>query len=267
MVLDPNTDMSSLKTGARVNWSYAYNGAIDWVSLCTQRVIEEYFRDPGEDWNTYTLDSVPQAAIYGMGLQDALEKLTLNANKRTDESSFDLISGDGKLHPRDLDMRFQHWQALRDAGLMQMDYNNFVKTYGAETREDEDSPNLHRPELLRYERQFQYPTNIVQASTGVPSVAVAWSVQDKEDKDYRFNEPGFIVSFMCVRPKVYLGNQEGAMVGSMDTGNFWLPALLNDNCEMAYHQFAQATGPPKTTMAATGYWIDTRDIFLNGDLS
>ena len=55
------------------------------------------------------------------------------------------------------------------------------------------------------------------------------------------------------------------MVGSMDTGNFWLPALLNDNYEMAYHQFAQATGPLKTTMAATGYWIDTRDIFLNGD--
>lgn len=267
MVLDPATDVSSLKTGAVTQWNYTFNGAMDFVTLCTQRVIEEYFRDPGENWNDADklLGGVPMAAIYGLGLQDALERLTLNANKRTDESDFSLLSADGKLRPREMDMRFQHWQALRDAGLMQMDYQNFIQTYGAQTREDEDSPNLHRPELLRYERQWQYPTNIVQASTGVPSVAVAWQIADRVDKDFKFDEPGFIIAFMCCRPKIYLGSQEGAIVGAMDTGQYWLPALTNDNFELAYKSYALNTGPLKTVMAAVPYWIDVRDLFLNGD--
>lgn len=268
MVLNPATDMSSMQVGAAVPWTYAYKGSIDWVFQCTSRIVEEYFRDPGESYNSYALDGVPQAAIYGMGLQDALEKLTMNANKRTDESSFDLISPDGHLHPRDMDERWQHWMALRDAGLMQMDYNDFIKTYGAHTREDEVSPNLHRPEMLRYERQWQYPTNIVAAATGVPSVAVAWSLQDREDKDFRFNEPGFVIGLMCCRPKVFLGHQDGAMVGAMINGAGWLPALTNDNYELAYLDFVKTAGPLQTVMSTsgdTGYWVDLRDLFLNGD--
>lgn len=270
MVLNPATDVSTLKTAAVSNWNYTFNGAMDFVTMCTGRVVDEYFRDPGEAWNDADkiLANVPMAAIYGMGLQDALERLTLDSAKRTDESSYNLISGDGVLHPREMDMRLQHWQALRDAGLMQMDYNDFVKTYGAETREDENSPNLHRPELLRYERAWQYPTNIVQASTGVPSVAVAWQIADRVDKDFRFNEPGFIIAFVCCRPKLYLGNQEGALVGVMDTGQYWLPALTNDNYELAYKKYTGGTGPLKSTFAATpanDYWLDIRDLFLNGD--
>ena len=113
LVLDPATDMSGLVTGAAVPWTYAYKGAIDWVAYCTQRVIEEYFRDPGENWNDagVLLDSVPIATIYGRGLQDAAEHLTLQANKRTDESGFDLLSG-GTLQPRSLEQRWQHWPAL-----------------------------------------------------------------------------------------------------------------------------------------------------------
>lgn len=265
MVLDPATDMSALQTGAAVPWSYAYDGAIDWVSLCTQRIVEEYFRDEGENWNTYLLDSVPQVAIFGKGSSDWSERLTLDANKRVDESGYDLMGGEATLQPRELIERMAHWQALREAGLTDMDYKDFVNTYGDQTREEETSPNLHRPELLRYVRHWQYPTNTVEPTTGVPTSAVHWSVAERADKNFRFNEPGFIIGLTCTRPKIYFGKQEGALAGAMQDVYSWLPAILQDNYEAAYQKFAQATGPLAATITADDYWIDMRDLYLGGD--
>ena len=191
MVNDPTPDLTPLRTGASA-WTYAYAGGVDWLKQGVIRIVEEYFRDEGENYDTYALDGVPQVAIYGRGRKDWTEKLTLAADKRTDESSFDLVSG-GTLQPREFMERMEHWQTLREDGLQGMDYDDFVRTYGAVTREDEDSPNLHRPELMYYNRDFQYPVNIVEPTTGVPASAVAWSLQSRVDKDFRFNEPGFIV--------------------------------------------------------------------------
>ena len=51
---------------------------------------------------------------------------------------------------------------------------DFMKTYGASVREDEESPNLHRAEDLWSLREFTYPTNTVEPTTGVPAVAAGW---------------------------------------------------------------------------------------------
>lgn len=264
MVLDPDADLSALIDADGNAWTYCYPGAADWVLQCTARIVEEYFRDNSENWNTYTIDGVPQVAIMGHGRFDWTERLTLASEKRTDESSFDLIDGDGELHPRDLIDRMGQWQALREAGLVDMDYQDYVNTYGAETRVEDTSPNLHRPELIRYTRNWQYPVNIVEPTTGVPATAVAWSVAERADKSMYFNEPGFIIGLMCCRPKVYLGKQQGAIAGSMTSVYDWLPAVLQDNYEAAYHEFTDTTGPLAAVMTQN-YWIDVRDIFLGGD--
>ena len=214
MVLDPNADVSALYDADGNQKTYCFPGGIDWVQFCLERITEEYFRDGVEDWDAGILDGLPMVQIYGKGHNDWMDSLTLDADKRTD-ADFNLVEA-GKLTPADFIDRMAHWQALRDAGLTEMDYEDFVSSYGGKTREDEDSPNLHRPELLRYSRNWQYPTNIVEPTTGVPATAVAWSVAERADKDRRFNEPGFIVGLTACRPKMYIGKQLGALVGGMD---------------------------------------------------
>ena len=148
MVNDPTPNLSPL-VGATANaWTYRFAGGVDWLLQCTARIVEEYFRDEGESYDTYAIDGVPQVAIYGRGRKDWTEKLTLGSAKRVEESDYDLIDATGELHPRDFIDKMSHWQALRADGLTDMDYQDFVNTYGADTREDETSPNLHRPELL-----------------------------------------------------------------------------------------------------------------------
>ena len=107
------------------------------VYLKSQRGSVINMMDSGQYW----------LAIYGRGLQDAVEHLTMDTNKRTLIRSFDLLTG-GTLQPRSMDMKYQHWQTLRENGLTQMDFWNFTQSYGGDTRQDEGSPNLHRPELI-----------------------------------------------------------------------------------------------------------------------
>lgn len=263
-VNDPTPDLSALVDADGNAWTYCFAGGVDWLLQCVIRIVEEYFRDEGESYNTYALDGVPQVAIYGRGRKDWTEKLTLAANKRTDESDYNLIDGGGELHPRDLIDKLGHWQALREDGLTDMDYQDFVNTYGAQTREDEESPNLHRPELCYWNREWQYPVNIVEPTTGVPATAVAWSVQSRVDKDFMFREPGFLVGLMCVRPKVYFGKQEGTLTGAMNSVQDFLPAILQQNLEASYKLIDDTAGPLAATMTQD-YWVDMRDLYLGGE--
>ena len=141
--------------------------------MCLQHVVSEYFRDGGEDWNiALGPNGLPLAKIYGKGHGDGAERLTLAAEY--EDRRVDLIQG-GHLYADDLPKMVQHWQALQDAGLTDMDYQDFMRTYGSNVREDETSPNLHRAEDFWSLREFTYPTNTVDGTTGVPAVAVGVS--------------------------------------------------------------------------------------------
>jgi len=263
-VLDPdNVNLDSLRDADGNAWTYCFAGGVDWLLECTKRVVEEYFRDENENWNSFTLDGVPQAKIRGYRQSDWAERLTLASQKRTDESDFDVLGGTGELHPREALDRWAHWQTLRENGLMDMDYHDYIKTYGSSTREEETSVNLHRPELIKHCRSWQFPTNVV-GTTGVASSQVTWETKERVDKAFRFNEPGFIVGYTVVRPKVYFGNQEGTISGLLDHTLMWLPAILQDNYERAYKLVDDAAGPLKTIMTED-YWIDMRDLYLYGE--
>lgn len=262
-VLDPdNVNLNLMRDADGNGWTYCFNNGVDWLLECTKRVVEEYFRDENENWNSFVLDGVPQAKIRGYRQSDFAERLTLQSQKRTDESSFNLIQG-GVLQPRDMEERYQHWMVLRENGLMDMDYQDYIKTYGSATREEETSVNLHRPELIKHCRSWQFPTNVVGPS-GVASTQVTWETRERIDKAFRFNEPGFIVGYTVVRPKVYLGNQEGTATGLLDHTLMWLPAILQDNYERAYKQVAHTAGPFQTILTED-YWLDMRDLYLSGE--
>lgn len=260
MMLDPATDVSSLRAGAASVGLYTFNGAIDWMTNCLKPIVEHYFRDEGENWDTALIDGIPQVQVFGQGVNNWSDSLTLNANKRSAAARGDVAAGT----IAEISDQLMHWQAIRDAGLTDMDFEDFVKSYGGQVRQDEASPELHRPELVRYTRQYSYPTNTVEPTTGVPTAAAVWSIAERADKDRRFDEPGFIVGLVCARPKVFFANQEGAIAGGMDSVYQWLPAILHDHYEESFKQFLAATGP-LPAIISDSYWIDPRDIFLHGD--
>lgn len=241
-------------------WTYCYPGAVDFVLECTKACVGAFFRDEGEAWDSNTIDSVPIAKIYGAGMSDWSDKLTLDANY-ADRSV--AVPGDvGQLEDS-----MMQWFALRDAGLVTMDYDDWLRTYGTSDALEynaPDSPRFHRPELAFHFREFQYPTNTVDMATGIPTTAVGWRVASQARKRLHFTRPGWIVVFNCVRPKVYLGTQQGALAGAMQTRMSWLPAVLNHRLDVGHMSFVDTVGPLANVMTSK-YWIDLRDLLTYGD--
>lgn len=263
MMLDPDTDISDLKTVAASPALYTYAGAMDWTNMCLEHIVSEYFRDEGEDVTEAMGFGLPLCQIHGKGTSNGWDKLTLETEY--EDRRLDLIDAEGHLYANDLTTMLGHYNAMRDAGLTEMDYADFMKTYGSTVREDEESPNLHRAEDLWALREFTYPTNTVEPTTGVPAVAAGWRVQKSGGKRVFCDEPGFIFGVTYARPKVYLKNQLGSMAGMMDSVTTWLPAVLHGKADLGHRLHPHDEGPAASKVGNDGYYVDIRDLLLYGD--
>lgn len=241
-------------------WTYAYPGAVDFLLECTKRVVDEFYRDEGENWDDQLLDTVPLAKIRSRGQGDAFERLTL-ASAYVDRSEAIGTNWD------DIPLSWQEWASLRDGGQIDMDYDDWMRTYGSTTRRVEEAVQLHRPEHIAHLREFSYPTNTVEPTTGNPATAIGWRIANRLDKRIAFREPGWVVGYCVVRPKVYLGNQQGAIAGAMQSRATWLPPILSSQEDGSHLLFDDAVGPLKAVMDAgnVDYWIDLKDLMNMGD--
>ena len=118
--------------------------------------------------------------------------------------------------------------------------------------------------MLRYSREWTYPNNVVEPTTGVPVPGLSWGINLRVDKDRYFKEPGFIFGVSVARPKLYLGNQRGPASHLMQDGVSWLPIMLRDNDFASMKQVTKA-GSILPTAAADGFWVDIADVFMHGD--
>lgn len=259
LMLDPAANLSSLHTAAKAD-TYHYAASVDWAQLCLNRVVKEYFRDEPEAYDAGgpgVVEGMPLAKVVSPGenwLDSAINQATTgNPNNLQD--------------PHD-DVQIAAYQAaydkMREMRMIDMDFDDWLGTFGISVRKDEQK---HIPELLRYHRDWTYPANTVEPTTGVPSSALSWAVSDRLDKDRFFREPGFIFGVSIFRPKIYLGNQQGAAVHMLETAESWLPAMLGDQPWTSLRKFTSGTGPITGQAATPGgdYWVDVRDLFLYGD--
>jgi hypothetical protein len=140
-----------------------------------------------------------------------------------------------------------------------MTYEDFLATYGVRPAKEE----LHKPELIRYLRDWSYPANTIDPTNGTARSAVSWAVAERADKDRFFREPGFIFGVCVVRPKVYLKNARGAAASLLEDAYSWLPAVLANDPWTSLKQRPAASGP--LLLNTEPYWVDVRDLFLYGD--
>lgn len=255
MMLDPDVDTSSLNSAAKVA---TYHGAstVDWVQLCLNRVRDTYFRDEDELGTTYEIDNIPIAHV---GMQNWMDSLAPE-DKYGADVDVDLVVGvDDTIKASEVDAMMRMWELQRQSGLIDMSYEDFLATYGISSPREEN----HRPELIRSIRSWQYPSNTVEPTTGVPSSAVSWAVAERADKSRFFKEPGFILGVSIARPKVYFNNQHATMTSVMTNALTWLPAILSDDPNSSL--FHSAAGALPLDDSTDGYWLDIKDLFLYGE--
>lgn len=255
MMLDPEADMSSLVSAANVQ--HFHNGGINWTKLCLDRVVETYFRAPN-DVAAHTIGGMPIASINQSTWLDSV----INDADFVVANDVDVDGPDSNttIQASEIDKAMRMWEFARANGLTEMDYNDYLRTFGMRPERQED---IQEPELLRYVRNFSYPVNTVDPATGVPASAVSWAVRESLDKDRLFREPGFIVGYTVARPKVYLSRQTGSATALLSDAFAWLPAIMRDDPYTSLKKVAAGSGPlPGNTDA---YWVDVKDLFIYGE--
>lgn len=255
MMLDPDADTSSLNSAANVK-TYHFGTSIDWVKLCLNRVRDTYFRDEEEIGTTFEIDGLPVAQIGNQTWADSLvpeDHFGASTDLDVDTNADDTITAS------EIDNTMRMWEFLRANKLTDASYEDYLATFGIRSPPAEN----HRPELIRSSRNWSYPVNHVEPTTGVPASAVSWAVAERADKDRFFSEPGFIFGVTIARPKVYYSKQSGSISSVMNDAISWLPAILSDDPYTSVKPFAAGANP--LPAATDGYWIDVKDYLLYGE--
>lgn len=263
LLADPAFNATSYDYGSANVPHYAVALSQTYMRDCLTLVTSHYFRDERDVETTYELDGLPLAMINNTGI---LDSAMLNDDYMRAQTNVDVDllgdASDAELKVSEIENALNRYKLAKANGLTDATWEDYLASFGLNTALPEKP---HRPELVRYVRQWQYPSNTVEPSTGVPSSAVSWSIQERGDKDRFFREPGFLMGLSVTRPKVYLSNQKAYMSGFLDRAEDWMPAWLWGEPLTSMKKYAQGTGPFSGLTDADGYWIDMRDLFMYGD--
>ena len=263
MHMVPTTDMTSFRAGAQSLPYYTFNGGLNYVEACLKRVTECFFRDEEDGaWNAKLIDTLPIAHINKFHAFESLRDQSLANEVENHE-----LPGEVTPSPFGMDPAFatyyQQWENMRALKMTAATFEDWLASWGVKTPEVNEDEN--RVELIRYIKEWTYPTNTINPADGAPSAALSWSVQERADKARMFKEPGFVFGVQVVRPKVYFSVQKGAAVGAMDNAYAWLPPTLVDQAWTSLKNHAFGAGPLAGANATGGYWWDIRDLFVFGD--
>lgn len=166
----------------------------------------------------------------------------------------DLITGS------EVDKLMEQWTYLRDMNMTDMSYEDYLRSYGVKVSEEVTGA----PELIRYVREYQYPSNHINTTSGVATSAVSWSIQERADKDRFFREPGFIFGVTVTRPKVYSATQKSALVHELMGAYDWLPAILTGDANSSLKDLPAGHGV-FGGLTTENMAFDIRDLFVYGD--
>ncbi len=248
--------------------TYEYNSSPMWVSQCLKRCVEEYFRDEGEGWNDgdYTLDGMPLASINQTHWIDSLKGASSVAVAQDQDflPGQEVHEGGGVLpaHMVGWEAQFAQYEHMRALEMTAVTFEDWLRQFGV--RAPKEVKESHKPELLRYIRDWKYPSNTIDPATGAATSAVSWPIAERIDKDRFFSEPGFIFGVTTTRTKINMAYQGEAGVGMLRDAFAFLPAILQHEPYTSLKKFSDQDGPFRN-IAREDYWVDLRDLYLHGD--
>lgn len=258
MILDPSANLSAVADSTERYRQYFAPGAgnaVPWQRYCLETVTKHYFRDESEAWNNYMTEAgeIPLAKFNDSSWRDSLFA--------TSELPTDTVD-DGDTFT-EFELKYRTWLLLRQQQMTDLTFEDYLATFGVHVAGNADPD---KPELLRFVRDWAYPSNTVDPTTGVPTSAVSWSVAERADKDRFFTEPGFIFGVTVCRPKTYCAWQKQAAVCMLDNAFAWMPAILKDDPSSSLREFASADpSSPLNSDFSSAHTLDIRDLYIYGD--
>ena len=264
MVVDPDYDavtagLTSTTDAERTYFATsATRPGIDYVSKCLDAIMPRYFRDDGEALNAGQINSEYAAKITHDSVIHSL-KPSSEYEAAAVDPDVDL-DGDATITASEVTNAQRLYLSAMQSGLTDKSYEDFLRSFGVDVKDPEVQ---QYPELIRYFRDWTYPTRLVDPADGSPTAACQWAIQERMDKKRYFKEPGFLFGVTVCRPKVYLGNWKGSLTAYLQDGLTWLPGEMLNNVAMGIEKFAAATGPLET--ASAEYALDLRDLLLHGE--
>ncbi len=263
MMINPSFDIDASQGRAASAPHYHSTTGVSWVYECLKRVVEEYFRNEGEAWLEWQFSKGDgNLPIASLGRDSVLDSIKFESIE--DDVDIDLTDVAGpegaKVMASEVEAALQQWQFARMNNLTDMTYEDYLKSYGISGQAVEEP---HKPELIRFIREWTYPTNTISPTDGAPSSAVSWAIAEKADKDRFFAEPGFIFGVTVTRPKVYLSGLNGNFADQMNSAMTWLPAVLENEVRSGRQSIAGAAAP--LVGIAGEAIVDLRDLLIYGD--
>lgn len=266
MMLDPTTDVSTLKAAANSLPYYTFKTGMDFVSMCHKAVVTEFFRDEGEAWDVASVENYPAAQIDQERWWNSL-KLESATGDDTE------LPGVDELEELDIlpgfTTHYAQWEIMRDSGLTDLTYEDYLRSYGVEVPKAQDEGGTpdqrHRPELVRYVRKWAQPSNVIDPTDGSAASAVYWQIAEVANKRRFFKEPGFLYGVSVCRPKLYMGSQKGAAVGLLNDAYSWLPAVVRGMGYTSVKEVLDSATEGILQNQTEDYWLDIADLFRYGD--
>jgi len=257
-VITVGHNLSGLDTAVKA-WCYHNGDGPDWVGMAMKPIVRHYFRREGEDWNDAisSWSSRPIAGTVGKSWIDTLHPVS----DLTDPTPTDDYAG-----------RWEAYKDLRRAKLITVSFPEYLRAQGVAVPDQltETVEDLRKPELLRFIRQFTYPANTVNPAVANAQVSAAsWVVNERIDKRYYFDEPGFIIGVCLARPKVYRANQAGNASVFIRDARAWMPNELVEDAPQEALQILTDAGTADVHDAipdiAGDYVHDVTGLFVLGD--
>lgn len=250
---DPEANLSALYSAADPKYFHAYG--VNYAKEAVRLIVENYFRADDESPDDAVIDGLWAQSI---GTDNWLDSALIASDLAEADVQVDVA--DGTLELSALERAQRTYEMLMLGQLTDMDYNDFLRTYGIRLPSEEQEG---KPKHLRTIRNWQMPVNHINETTGAATTAVYFKTQESHDKNLFVKEPGFLIGLVSYKPKVYLQNQKGSVTGIMDSLLEWLPAVLRDDPRSSMITLTPGTGP---LSGQTGnYAFDLRDLLLYGE--
>lgn len=268
------TDPAALRDTTRRDAYYKTAlSSIDWGSLVTKTVVKWYFRDSNEPIAGYGNYGRSQRTNMGdiykarVGDPGWMESVKIEDVNPAENSNLPGVEGFQDVFvPSAWSTHYAQWEAMRQLKMISEDvtFEDYLETWGIKAPR-EDKKTVRRPELIRYLRNWQYPSNTIDGATGAAASAVSWAVSARADKPRTFDKPGFLAMFAVARPKVFFGNQTSHAAIMLDDPYGWLPAILRENSFTTLVEYDHNEGPLNGVFnSADDYWVDRRDLYIRG---
>lgn len=265
MVLDPGVSITSsvhYRTAvtdtvdtAACNHNFHVGTGIDWSSACYKVIIREFFRDEG-----ITVSTVGGLELAQVNVNNWTDSLTLQSTQATFDVNVDQDTS-GTIMASEVDRAMRTYELLAAGGLVNISYEDWLRSYGV--RQANAVRNV--PEVIRYVREWTYPSSHVDPVTGGASSAVSWSIAERADKDRFFSEPGWIYGVTVARPKIYFANLKQPGASLMDDAYTWLPAVLRDDAGASIKRVADTANDMFGGVMSGNWAVDVKDLLVYGD--